>query len=128
MPIPGKNSITYPYGFSFVIKKASGSLRNSIKNLEIPIIVSMGGVAASGGYWISAESDFIFAHETTVTGSIGVAALLLNAEETSKKIGLNEDGIEISNYDSDGNSELPIINSKGKIAAIFMENSSKIRL
>ena len=58
-----------------------------IKNLEIPIIVSMGGVAASGGYWISAESDFIFAHETTVTGSIGVAALLLNAEETSKKIG-----------------------------------------
>ena len=33
MPIPGKNSTTYPYGFSFVIKKASGSLRNSIENL-----------------------------------------------------------------------------------------------
>ncbi|GIR98152.1 MAG: hypothetical protein CM15mP101_05220 [Flavobacteriaceae bacterium] len=41
---------------------------------------------------------------------------------------INEDGIEISNYDSDGNSELPIINSKGKIAAIFMENSSKIKI
>ena len=66
----------------------------AIKNLDIPIIVSMGGVAASGGYWIAAESDFIFAHETTVTGSIGVAAILFNAEETAKKIGLNEDGIE----------------------------------
>jgi protease-4 len=74
-----------------------------IKNLEIPIIVSMGGVAASGGYWISAESDFIFAHETTVTGSIGVAALLLNAEETSKKIGLNEDGIEKTPFSSSFN-------------------------
>jgi len=71
-----------------------------IKNLEIPIIVSMGGVAASGGYWISAESDFIFAHETTVTGSIGVASLLLNAEKTSKKIGLNEDGIEKTPFSS----------------------------
>ncbi|MBR65223.1 MAG: hypothetical protein CMC58_00695 [Flavobacteriaceae bacterium] len=41
---------------------------------------------------------------------------------------INEDGIEISNYDYDGNSELPIINSKGKIAAIYMENSSKIKI
>ena len=41
---------------------------------------------------------------------------------------INEDGIEISNYDSDGNSDLPIINSKGKIAAIYMENSSKIKI
>ena len=41
---------------------------------------------------------------------------------------INEDGIEISNYDSDRNSELPIINSKGKIAAIFIENSSKIKI
>ena len=41
---------------------------------------------------------------------------------------INEEGIEISNYDSDGNSELPIINSKGKIAAIFIENSSNIKI
>ncbi|MAU39151.1 MAG: signal peptide peptidase SppA [Rhodobiaceae bacterium] len=75
-----------------------------IKNLEIPIIVSMGGVAASGGYWIAAESDFIFAHETTVTGSIGVAAILFNAEKTAKKIGLNEDGIEKTPFSSGLNS------------------------
>jgi protease-4 len=75
-----------------------------IKNLEIPIIVSMGGVAASGGYWIAAESDFIFAHETTVTGSIGVAAILFNAQETVKKIGLNEDGIEKTPFSSGLNS------------------------
>ena len=71
-----------------------------IKKLDIPIIVSMGGVAASGGYWIAAESDFIFAHETTVTGSIGVAAILFNAQETAKKIGLNEDGIEKTPFSS----------------------------
>ena len=75
-----------------------------IKNLDIPIIVSMGGVAASGGYWIAAESDFIFAHETTVTGSIGVAAILFNAQETAKKIGLNEDGIEKTPFSSGLNS------------------------
>ena len=75
-----------------------------IKKLDIPIIVSMGGVAASGGYWIAAESDFIFAHETTVTGSIGVAAILFNAQETAKKIGLNEDGIEKTPFSSGLNS------------------------
>ena len=77
-----------------------------IKNLEIPIIVSMGGVAASGGYWIAAETDFIFAHETTVTGSIGVAAILFNAQETAKKIGINEDGIEKTPFSSGLNSGL----------------------
>lgn len=77
-----------------------------IKNLEIPIIVSMGGVAASGGYWIAAETDFIFAHETTVTGSIGVAAILFNAQETAKKIGINEDGIEKTPFSSGLNNGL----------------------
>ena len=41
---------------------------------------------------------------------------------------INENGIEISNYEIDGNSNLPIINSKGKTAAIFIENSSNIKI
>ena len=70
----------------------------AIKDRDIPIVVSMGGVAASGGYWISADSDFIFAHEATVTGSIGVAAILFDVQNTIKKIGLNEDGITSSPF------------------------------
>jgi protease-4 len=54
----------------------------AIKGRDIPIVVSMGGLAASGGYWISADSDYIFAHESSVTGSIGVAAILFDAQET----------------------------------------------
>ncbi|MGY9041182.1 MAG: signal peptide peptidase SppA, partial [Alphaproteobacteria bacterium] len=70
----------------------------AIKERDIPIVVSMGGVAASGGYWVSADSDFIFAHEATVTGSIGVAAILFDAQNTIKKVGLNEDGISSSPF------------------------------
>ena len=69
-----------------------------IKERDIPIVVSMGGVAASGGYWVSADSDYIFAHDSTVTGSIGVAAILFDVQNTIQKIGLNEDGIENSPY------------------------------
>jgi len=47
-----------------------------------PIVVSMGDYAASGGYWISANSDKIFANNTTLTGSIGVFSLALNAQKT----------------------------------------------
>jgi len=61
--------------------------------------------------------------------SNGDKILLANGSTFLNTIDLiNEDGIEISNYDADGNSELPIINSKGKIAAIFIENSSKIKI
>ena len=70
----------------------------AIKDRGIPIVVSMGGLAASGGYWISADSDYIFAHESSVTGSIGVAAILFDAQETIKKIGLNEDGVSNSPF------------------------------
>jgi len=43
---------------------------------EVPIIASYGGYAASGGYWISANSDYIFSNETTLTGSIGVFSMV----------------------------------------------------
>ena len=67
-----------------------------VKEKNIPIVTSMGGVAASGGYWVAASTDYIFAEELTITGSIGVASVIFNAEETFKKIGLNEDGISSS--------------------------------
>ena len=57
-----------------------------------PIIVSMGNYAASGGYWISANADYIFADPTTLTGSIGVFGTFPNAEGLlNNKIGLTFD-------------------------------------
>jgi protease-4 len=52
------------------------------------IVASMGGVAASGGYYISAGADEIFAEPSTITGSIGVIAGVLNVEETLDKVGM----------------------------------------
>ena len=55
---------------------------------DIPIVVSMGGVAASGGYYISCASDHIIADEATITGSIGVIMMIPETEGLGKKLGL----------------------------------------
>jgi len=55
---------------------------------DLPLVVSMGSIAASGGYYISTVGDEIFAERTTITGSIGVIASLYDATELAKKIGV----------------------------------------
>lgn len=66
---------------------------------EKPVIVSMGDVAASGGYYLAAGADSIVANPTTVTGSIGVIGVLLNAEELLEdKLGITFDGVRTSPY------------------------------
>ena len=59
-------------------------LANELK----PVVVSMGGYAASGGYYISAQARSIFAQETTVTGSIGVVAMIPSLEEMTGKLAI----------------------------------------
>lgn len=58
-----------------------------------PVIASMGAVAASGGYWIAAPSNEIWASPTTITGSIGIFGLIHTAEDAMKTLGLNVDGV-----------------------------------
>ena len=58
-----------------------------------PVIASMGSVAASGGYWISAPANEIWAEPTTITGSIGIFGLLHTAEDAMATLGLNVDGV-----------------------------------
>jgi protease IV len=58
-----------------------------------PVIVSMGDVAASGGYWISMNANRIFAEPTTITGSIGIFGLFANFPDTLAKIGMHTDGV-----------------------------------
>lgn len=62
------------------------------KKAGIPVVVSMGNVAASGGYWISMNADKIIADESTITGSIGIFGLWLTAPRALEKIGVHADG------------------------------------
>ena len=63
-----------------------------------PVIVSMGNIAASGGYWISAGADRIFAEENTITGSIGVFGLLTNIQEIGKNHGVTWDVVKTGKF------------------------------
>jgi len=68
---------------------------------DMPIIVSMGNLAASGGYWISTNADYIFAQPTTITGSIGVFGIIPNFEGLmNNKLGITIDNI-MTNENSD---------------------------
>ena len=58
-----------------------------------PVVISMGDYAASGGYWIAMNGDEIWAQPTSITGSIGIYALLATIPETLAKLGINVDGI-----------------------------------
>ena len=66
---------------------------------EKPVVVSMGTVAASGGYWIATYSDRIFAEPTTITGSIGVFGLLFNVQGLANdKLGLTFDTVKTGKF------------------------------
>ncbi len=74
----------------------SEQIRREVDQLKIagkPVVVSMGNVAASGGYWISMSANSIWADEATITGSIGIYGLLMNYPKLFKKLGINSDGI-----------------------------------
>ena len=76
---------------------ASEDMRRAIqeaKAQKLPIVISMGSVAASGGYWVSTAGDMIFAEPTTITGSIGIFGIIPTFENTLKKIGLTTDGVK----------------------------------
>lgn len=87
--------VNSPGGSAF----ASEIIRQEVTHLQKagkPVIVSMGGMAASGGYWISSTADYIVADKNTITGSIGIFAVLPSFEKTIKKAGVSADGVSTS--------------------------------
>jgi protease-4 len=62
----------------------------------IPVVVSMGDVAASGGYWISMNADQIYAEPNTITGSIGIFGMYFTVPGALSKLGINSDGVGTS--------------------------------
>ena len=76
---------------------ASERIRQALleaKSRKIPVVVSMGSVAASGGYWVSTPADFIYAEPSTITGSIGVFGILPSFQGTLQKLGVGADGVK----------------------------------
>ena len=64
-----------------------------LKKSGKPLVVSMSTVAASGGYWIAADADEIWAAPTTLTGSIGIFGVIPTFEDTLAGLGIHSDGI-----------------------------------
>jgi protease-4 len=83
--------IDSPGGSAF----ASDVIRDALYHgqLKLPVVVSMGSYAASGGYWIAAEADKVFALPTTITGSIGVYSMIPTVDESLAALGIYSDGV-----------------------------------
>ncbi len=100
-----------------------------------PVVVSMGNVAASGGYWIAAGANHIFAEENTITGSIGVFGLISNIQEIANNNGVTWDVVKTgefadigSNFRPKTEAELAIYQkSVTKIYNLFLKKVSRYR-
>ncbi len=98
---------------------ASEQIWHAVQKLKEkkPVVVSMGGLAASGGYMISAGANYIFAEPTTITGSIGIFGLIPNLSGlVTDKLGVTFDGVTTNRY---GDFEYKLMMDK--------ENSEEIR-
>ncbi len=97
--------INSPGGSAFL----SEQIWHAVQQLKAKkkVVISMGNLAASGGYYISAAGDYIVAEPTTLTGSIGIFGLIPNAEDLAQKIGVNLDVVQTNKF-ADMNIGLPI--------------------
>ncbi len=80
---------------------ASEQIRREVAALKTagkPVVVSMGDVAASGGYWISMNADRIYADPSTITGSIGIFGLIPTIPRTLAKLGVHTDGVGTTRF------------------------------
>ncbi len=97
--------INSPGGSAFL----SEQIWHAVKELSAKkkVVISMGNLAASGGYYIAAAGDYIVAEPTTLTGSIGIFGLIPNAEDLARKIGVNLDVVATNKF-ANMNVGLPI--------------------
>jgi protease IV len=83
-----------------------------------PVIVSMGDLAASGGYYIASSADEIWAHPATITGSIGIFGAIPTFQNTLKKIGVSVDGVGTTNLSG----QLRIDRPLGEDAKVLLQS------
>ncbi len=89
--------VNSPGGSAYASEVIQREMRELLAK-KIPVVVSMGTYAASGGYWISAYSDYIYAEPTTVTGSIGVFGLKLNFKDIASDHGVAFDTVKTAQF------------------------------
>ncbi|MBS9445141.1 signal peptide peptidase SppA [Xylella fastidiosa] len=70
----------------------------ALRKVGKPVVVSMGDMAASGGYWISMDADRIYADPSTISGSIGIFGLVPNITRTLDKVGVHTDGVGTTRF------------------------------
>lgn len=99
-----------------------------LSDIQVPIYVSMGSTAASGGYYISMAGDKIFANKSTLTGSIGVVSILPKLNKAAEKYGINSSAIEKGKYSNiyDPFSELDN-DSRNKIVSSMTETYKEFK-
>ena len=99
-----------------------------LSDIQVPIYVSMGSTAASGGYYISMAGDKIFANKSTLTGSIGVVSILPKLNKAAEKYGINSSAIEKGKYSNiyDPFSELDN-DSRNKIVSSMTETYKEVK-
>ena len=88
---------------------ASEQIHHAIQTLQakgLPVVVSMGDYAASGGYYISCEADYIYAEPNTLTGSIGIFGTIPNIKKLREKIGLDVDCVSTNRHSALDNNML----------------------
>lgn len=95
------------------------------KEKGLTIIASMGNVAASGGYWISANAHEIWASHNTITGSIGIFGILPTFDRALNEIGINSDGVNTSRLDLSGDPTSPLDEGLSKIIQSEIEHGYK---
>jgi protease-4 len=104
---------------------ASELIRREVELTKLahkPIIVSMGDVAASGGYWIAMNGDQIFAEPTTITGSIGIFGLFMNIPNTLAKIGVHTDGVGTTKFAGALDLRRPLDPSVGELVQSIIDH------
>ena len=110
--------IDSPGGSAF----ASEQIWNEVVKLKAckPVVVSMGGMAASGGYYISCAADTIFAEATTLTGSIGIFGMIPNMQNLlNDKLGIYTDIVKTNRYSDLGDISRPLNSAESQ----FIQNS-----
>lgn len=111
--------VNSPGGSAF----ASEQIWKAVTDLkaEKPIVVSMGDVAASGGYYISCNASKIYAHPNTITGSIGIFGMFPNVEGLVSKVGLNFDNVKTNKFADFGDITRPMREDEKIVMQSYVE-------
>ena len=104
---------------------AAEVIREEVDHLQAlgkPVVVSMGGMAASGGYWIASTADYIVADENTITGSIGIFAAFVTLEKSLQNLGIHSDGVQTSPLAGGLSPFTPLSQEMGDVIQLSIEH------